>query len=93
MVLYLNFLCIFLFHIKKTTNKQTNKKTLLFHIGAQPINSVVIVSGERQRDSVIHIKVSILSQTSFSSAYSILKRKSVAIIPFFSPFTLFMGRG
>ena len=75
---------------KKTKNKQ---KTLLFCIGAQPINSVVTVSGEQQRDSVIHINVSILSQTSFSSTYSILKRKSVAINPFFSPFTLFVGRG
>ena len=54
------FLCIFLFHIKKNTNKQT--KTPFNCIGAQPINSVVIVSGEQQRDSVIHINVSILSK-------------------------------
>ena len=34
----------------------------LFYTGAQPINNFVIVSGEQQRDSAIHIHVSILSQ-------------------------------
>ena len=32
----------------------------LFYIGVQPINNVVIVSGGQQRDSAIHIHVSIL---------------------------------
>ena len=32
-------------------------------IGVQPINNVVIVSGEEQRDSAIHIHVSIFPQT------------------------------
>ena len=35
----------------------------LFFIGVQPINNVVIVSGQHQRDSAIHTRVSILSQT------------------------------
>ena len=34
-----------------------------FYIGVQPINNVVIVSGEQRRDSAIHIYVSILPQT------------------------------
>ena len=33
----------------------------------EPINNVVIVSGGQQRDSVIHIHVSILPQTPLSS--------------------------
>ena len=32
----------------------------LFYIGVSPINSVVIDSGGQQRDSAIHIHVSIL---------------------------------
>ena len=39
----------------------------LFCIGAEPINSVVIVSGGQQRDSAIHIQVSILPQTPLPS--------------------------
>ena len=35
----------------------------LFYIGVQPINNVVIVSGEHQRDSAICIHVSILPST------------------------------
>ena len=31
--------------------------------GVQPINNVVIVSGEQRRDSAIHIRVSLLPQT------------------------------
>ena len=34
----------------------------LFYIGVQLINNVVIVSGGRQSDSVIHVHVSILFQ-------------------------------
>ena len=36
-------------------------------MGVQPINNVGIVSGKQQRDSAIHIHVSILPQTSFPS--------------------------
>ena len=42
-------------------------KNFLFCIGVKPINNVVIVSGEQQRDSAIHIHVSILSQTPLPS--------------------------
>ena len=35
----------------------------LFYIGVQPFNNVVIVSGEQQRNSVIHIHVSNLPRT------------------------------
>ena len=38
--------------------------TFLFCTGVQLINNVVIVSGEQQRGSAIHIHVSILPQTS-----------------------------
>ena len=37
----------------------------LFYIGAQLINDVVLVSGVQQRDSVIHVHVSILFQILF----------------------------
>ena len=40
---------------------------LLFYIGVQRINSVLIVSGERRKDSAIHIRESILSQTPLQS--------------------------
>ena len=36
--------------------------TFLFCIGLEPINNVVIVSGEQQRDSASHILVSILHE-------------------------------
>ena len=39
----------------------------LFCIGVWPINNVVIVSGEQRRDSAMHIRVSILPQTSLPS--------------------------
>ena len=38
-----------------------------FCIGVQPINNGVIISGEQQRDSSIHIHVSILPQTHLPS--------------------------
>ena len=40
---------------------------LLFYAGVLLIDSVVIVSGEQQRDSVVRIHVSILPQTLLSS--------------------------
>ena len=43
------------------------KNFLKFYIGVQLINYVVIVSGGQQRDSAMHIHVSILPQTSFPS--------------------------
>ena len=39
----------------------------LSYIGVQSINNIVIVSGGQQRDSAIHIHVSILPQTPFPS--------------------------
>jgi len=39
----------------------------LFYIGVQPMDSVVIVSGEQQRDSGMHIHVPILLQTPLPS--------------------------
>ena len=44
----------------------------LFWIGVQTINNVVIIPDEQQRDSAIHIQISILPQTPFPSrlAYS-----------------------
>ena len=39
----------------------------LFYVGVQSINNVVIISGGQQRDSVIHINVSILPQTPLPS--------------------------
>ena len=36
------------------------KKSFKFCIGVEPINNVVTVSGEQQRDPVTHIHVSIL---------------------------------
>ena len=55
----------------KTNLQMINTIFLLFYfllcIGAQPINNVVIVSGEQLRDSVIHIHVSILPQTPLPS--------------------------
>ena len=51
--------CIQFFFLKK----QNKTKTFLFHSGAYPINSVVIVSGGQQRDKALHIYVSILPQT------------------------------
>ena len=41
--------------------------SFLFYIGAQLINNVVIVSGGQQRDSAVHIDVSILPQPPFPS--------------------------
>ena len=41
--------------------------SILFCIGIQPINNVVIVLGEQQRDSSIHTHISILFQTPFPS--------------------------
>ena len=38
----------------------------LFYIGVEPINNVVIVLGGQQRDSAIHIHVSILPRTPLS---------------------------
>ena len=48
-------------------------KNLLFCTGVQPINNAVIVSDEQQRDSIIHMHVSILPQTPLPSrlAYNI----------------------
>ena len=43
-------------------------KNFSFCIGIQPINNVVIVSGEKQRDSAIHIHAFILSQTPLPSS-------------------------
>ena len=43
------------------------KKNFLFCIEVQLINNIVIVSGGQQRDSAIHIHVSILSQTPLPS--------------------------
>ena len=40
----------------------------LFYIGVQPINNVVIVSGGQQRDSGIHMHVSILPQEACRSS-------------------------
>ena len=42
-------------------------KTFKFYVGIQLINNVVIVLGEQQRDSAIHIHASVLSQTPLSS--------------------------
>ena len=42
---------------------------ILFCIGLKPINNVVIVSGEQQRDSAIHIYVSILPQTQRGASF------------------------
>ena len=39
----------------------------LFFVEVEQINNVVIVSGERWRDSAIHMHVSILSQTPLPS--------------------------
>ena len=39
----------------------------LFHVGVYLINNVVIVLGEQQRDSAIHILVSIFPQTPLPS--------------------------
>ena len=39
-----------------------------FYVGVEPINNVVIVSGGRQRDSVVHIHVSILLQIPLPSS-------------------------
>ena len=36
---------------------------LLFYIGVQPINNVVMVSGQQQRDSATHEHESIVQQT------------------------------
>ena len=36
------------------------KKTLLFYVGIYLIDNVVLVSGELQSDSVLHIHISIL---------------------------------
>ena len=51
--------------IKKITFRNHTEKILffksfLFYIGVKLINNVVIVSGEQQRDSAIHIHVSVL---------------------------------
>ena len=48
-------------------------KNLLFCTGVQPINNVVIVLDEQQRDSIIHMHVSVLPQTPLPSrlAYNI----------------------
>ena len=35
----------------------------MFHVGVQPISSVVIVSGGQQRDSAVHTHASILPKT------------------------------
>ena len=43
------------------------KKSFLFCIGEQPINNILIVSGERQRDLALHIHVSTLPQTPLPS--------------------------
>ena len=45
-----------------------NFLNFLFCIGVQLINNAVIVSGEQQRDSAIHIHVSILPQTPIQAA-------------------------
>ena len=42
-------------------------KTFLFCIGVYLINNVVIISGEQQRKSAIHIHISILPQTPLPS--------------------------
>ena len=41
--------------------------SFLFCFEVQPINNVVVVSGEQRRDSAIHIHVSILPQTPLPS--------------------------
>ena len=52
--------------IVKYTNNFSLK--LLFCIEVQPINNVVIVSDEQQRDSVMHMHVSTLPQTPHPSS-------------------------
>ena len=42
------------------------KKNFSF-CGVQPVNNILIASGERQRDSALHIYVSILPQTPLPS--------------------------
>ena len=42
---------------------ELSHKAFLFCIGVQPISNVVIISGEQQTDSYMHICVSILPQT------------------------------
>ena len=39
----------------------------VFYIGVSPMNNIVIVSGKQQRDSAIHMHVSILPQTPLPS--------------------------
>ena len=60
LVRFFNLINYVFFFIKKFLN-------FLFFIGVKLINTVVIVSGEQQRDSFIHIRVSILPQTPLPS--------------------------
>ena len=45
-------------------------KSFLFCVAVQPIHNVVVVSGAQQRDSAVHIHVSILLQTPLPSRLS-----------------------
>ena len=48
--------------LQSINQKTSFLKNFLFCIGVQPINNVMIVSGVQQRDSAIHIHISVLPQ-------------------------------
>ena len=54
-------------------------KNLLFYIGVELVNTVVLVSGVQQSDSVIHIHISILFQIIFP--YRLLQSIILSIAP------------
>ena len=52
---------------KELDMTEVTQHTCIFSVGVQPMNNVVIASGEQQRDSAIHMQVSILPQTHLPS--------------------------
>ena len=56
------FLCLKIMFMPYSPFPHTLLKNFLFYIRIQPINNFVIISGAQQRDSAIHIHISILPQ-------------------------------
>ena len=52
---------------KELDMTEVTHHTCIFSVGVQPMNNVVIASGEQQRDSAIHTHASILPQTPLPS--------------------------
>ena len=52
---------------KELDMTEVTQHTCIFSVGVQPMNNVVIASGEQQRDSAIHTHASILPQTPLPS--------------------------